>query len=191
MCVPVHDMENGGYFLKRLTDSLAKQTFQDFELIVTEQGTMPENSNRAIKRAKGDIIKMLYMDDFLYSRLALQNLSDTFKGGWIASGCIHTQDGENFFNPHRAVYGPRMRQGENTIGSPSVVAFANDNPLLFDENLSWLLDCELYSRLDQRYGNPTIIETFDIAIGVGMHQQTHIMTDEQKQKEHEYLHETN
>lgn len=187
ICVPVHNMQNGGAFLKRLTNSLAKQTFQDFELVVTEQGRMAENTNAAIKRAKGEIIKLLYMDDFLYSEDALKHVVENFKGGWMASGCVHTTDGNSFFNPHYPAWNHDITQGVNTIGSPSVVAFENDNPLLFDENLSWLLDCELYGRLYERYGEPTIIPYLDIGLGIGDHQMTRILTDEEKQKEHDYV----
>lgn len=189
VCVPVHNMQDGGYFLKRLTDSLATQSFQDFELIVTEQGGMARNTNAAIKRATGDIIKILYMDDFLYHVDALWRVSEAFKGhiGWMASGCVHTEDGKTFFDAHTASYSPNNLPGVNTIGSPSVVSFENDDPILFDENLSWLLDVELYKKLYARYGAPKIIPNFDVGIGVGPHQMTNILTAQQKQKEHDYL----
>ena len=187
VCVPTHDMENGEYFLNRLKDSLARQTFQDFELVITKSGKMAENTNAAIKQAKGEIIKLLYMDDFLYNEDALKHIHENFEGGWMASGCVHTTDGNEFFNPHYPTYNQDIGMGVNTIGSPSVVAFGNDEPLLFDENLSWLLDCELYERLYARYGEPTIIPFLDIGMGLGPHQMTHLLTDEEKQGEHEYL----
>lgn len=186
ICVPTHDMENGEFFLERLTDSLDKQTFRDFELIITKEGKMARNTNAAIKKARGEIIKILYMDDFLYDKNALQHLVDGFSGGWAASGCVH-DNGANISNPHFPKWNDEVKNGNNTIGSPSVVAFANDTPLLFDENLSWLLDCELYGRLYARYGEPTIINYLDIGIGIGDHQTTHTMSDIQKQAEFTYI----
>jgi hypothetical protein len=180
-------MQNAEYFLDRLMVSLAKQTFQDYELIITKEGKMAENTNAAIKKAKGEIVKLLYMDDFFYSPDALKHIHENFKGGWMASGCVHTTDGSEFFNPHYPSYNQDIGKGVNTIGSPSVVAFANEDPLLFDENLSWLLDCELYERLYARYGDPTILPYLDIGMGLGEHQTTHILTDQEKQAEHEYL----
>lgn len=179
-------MENGGVFLKRLTKSLADQTFQDFELVVTEQGKMAENTNRAIKRAKGDIIKLLYMDDYLFHETALANLSDNFVGGWLASGCVH-DDGHATGNPHLPTYELGKSEKINTIGSPSVVAFENKDPLLFDENLSWMLDVELYGRLYKRYGMPTLLNSLDIVIGLHGGQMTNIISDAEKGAEERYL----
>jgi hypothetical protein len=38
----------------------------------------------------------------------------------------------------------------NTISSPSSIAFLQGNNVLFDDNLSWFMDCEFYYRLQQR-----------------------------------------
>lgn len=180
-------MENGDYFLQRLLDSLSTQTFRDFEIVITREGKMAENTNAAIKKAKGEIIKILFMDDFLYGPEALQNLVDGFEGGWVASGCVHTENGIDFYNAHFPSWNDDMATGRNTIGSPSVVAFANDEPLLFDESLSFMLDCDLYIRLYERYGPPTCLPTLDVAIGVGAHQTTNLMSDDEKFKEQQYV----
>lgn len=180
-------MDNADYFLDRLQISLDKQTYRNFEVVVTKDGKMAENTNSAIKQAKGEIIKILYMDDYFWSNDALQHLAENFTGGWYASGCVHTDDGTHFFGPHKPEWNPEVPTGKNTIGSPSVIAFANDDPLLFDENLSWLLDCELYGRLYKRYGEPYIEPALDIAIGVGFHQTTYKMSEGEKLQEHQYL----
>lgn len=187
VCVPTHDMANGEYFLNRLKSSLDQQTFRDFELVITKEGSMPVNSNAAIKKAKGEIIKLLYMDDFLSNEDALQHINDYFKGGWMATGCVHTSDGERYFSAHYPTTKGDFLLGQNTIGSPSVMAFENNDPLLFDENMSWLLDCDLYYRLYERYGKPTLLNELDVVIGVGDHQMTNIMSDQMKLAEHRYL----
>lgn len=179
-------MENYEFFMKRLVASLDVQTFRDFELVVTHEGKMAPNTNAAIKKSKGDIIKILYMDDYLYSPDALQNIADNFTGGWLATGCVH-DDRRSIYNPHYASWNDEIRYGNNTIGSPSVVAFENKDPLLFDENLSWLLDVELYERLYERYGEPKLLPYMDVAIGIGRHQTTQLMSDREKQKEFTYL----
>lgn len=186
VAVPTHDMPNGDYFLQRLKISLDKQSFRDFELVITKDGKMAENTNSAIKQSKGEIIKILYMDDYLYSPDALQNIADNFTGGWLATGCIH-DDGSRIYQPHYPSYNEEIRYGNNTIGSPSVLAFENDAPLLFDENLSWLLDCDLYARLHERYGEPKLLPYLDIGIGTGSHQTTHLMSDIDKREEFIYL----
>lgn len=217
IAVPVHPMKNWEFFLSRLMKSLENQTYKNWQLLFSDDsprdGTheisryllkhemsgyiismltedrkpgMASNSNNAIKNSKGDIIKILYMDDYLINPDALQNLADNFKGGWYASGCVQ-DDGTQLMNEHMPSWNSNMKQGANTIGSPSVIAFENNEPLLFDENLSWLLDCELYDRLYKRYGEPTYQNTVDVAIGVGDHQMTNILTGEEKRAEHIYV----
>lgn len=183
-------MDNGEYFLKRLLASIEKQSFKDYEVVITKKGKMAENTNAAIKEANGEIIKILYMDDYLWSSDALMHIAENFTGGWYASGCVHTDDGEHFFAPHKPEWSMDVPSGKNTIGSPSVVAFENNEPLLFDENLSWLLDCELYGRLYARYGEPLIEPSLDVAIGLHAGQMTHKMSDEEKLAEHNYLYGT-
>lgn len=182
-------------FVERLLASLDSQTFQDFEVVMTEEGKMAENTNAAIKKAKGDIVKILYMDDYLNHPNALQNIVDAFQGGWLVTGCEHQESRGTshgpLINAHFPIWNPRMALGENTIGSPSVLAFENDSPLLFDENLSWLLDCDLYSRLYDRYGPPTVLHDLNVVIGLGPHQVTHTMPDEAKRAEYTYLHNKN
>lgn len=186
ICVPYHDIPETGFFLNRLKESLYKQTYQNYELVLTKNGKMAENSNSAIKQANGEIIKILFMDDYLQSEKALQNILDNFKGGWLVSGCWHDMEGI-LSNPHVPEYTEDILTGNNKIGSPSVLTFENKDPKLFDENLSWLLDCDLYYRLHKRYGLPTVVESFDVAIGTGSHQTTRTMSAQHKMAEHKYL----
>ena len=188
IAVPVHNMPNKDFFLGRLLDSLDKQTFRDFEVVVTAEGKMAENTNAAIKKSKGELIKILYMDDYLAHENSLQEIVDAWQGGWLVSGCQH-DDGVTVGNPHMPTYNSKIKTGNNTIGSPSVLTIENVYPLLFDEEMSWLLDCDYYHRLYERFGEPTILPTLNVNIGIGDHQTTHIMTNEQKLQEHNYIHE--
>jgi len=176
-------MENRDFFLARLESSLAQQTYKNYELVITEEGKMAENTNAAIKQATGDIVKIIYMDDYFYSLDALKHIAEGFTGGWMVSGCVH-DNGQAVFAPHYPKWDERLYSGVNTIGSPSVLAFENKDPLLFDEQFSWVLDIDLYCRLHERYGDPTILNWPDIGIGVGTHQTTHTMSDEEKKDEH-------
>lgn len=187
ICIPVHDMKNKDFFLHRLLDSIHNQSYKNFEIVMAEEGKgMAGNSNEAIKRARGDIIKLLYLDDYLAHEHSLQAIVDTFTGSWLVTGCIH-DDGERCFNPHLPTYNEKISTGLNTIGSPSVVAFENKEPLLFDENLTWLLDCDLYGRLYERYGEPTILNDLNVAIGIHDGQMTNLISDERKMQEFNYL----
>ena len=176
-------MDNGPFFISRLIHSLETQTFTDFDVKFTdEEGTMAMNTNAAIRRCKGQIVKVLYMDDYLTSPDSLQKMVDAFNGGWLVTGCVH-DDGTTIGNPHIPSYNDQIHTGANTIGSPSVLMFANDQPLLFDERMNWLLDCDLYKRLYARYGPPTIVPEPLVTIGIGPHQTTYKLSDEQKEQE--------
>lgn len=188
IAIPFHWMKNWQFFLTRCLESIEKQTYKNYEIILIKKGKMAETSNATIQKATGEIIKILYMDDFFAHSDSLQVIADNFKGGWLATGCLHS-DGEQIGFPHFPAWSERVKAGENTIGSPSVVAIENKDPLLFDENLSWLLDCELYGRLYERYGEPTLVNDLNVIMGCGDHQMTHILTDEEKLKEHIYVNE--
>ncbi len=185
VCIPIYDMKNIDAFLCRLMNSLAIQKFRDFEIVITKDGAMAENTNSAIKKAKGEIIKILYMDDYLAHENSLQEIVDNFKGGWLVTGCEHDTGSGKRFNPHYPTF--RHNDVDNMIGSPSVLAFENKEPLLFDETMTWLLDYDLYKRLYVRYGPPIIVNGLNVVIGIGEHQATNLLSDELKLKEREYI----
>lgn len=185
--LPVHNMKNGDFFLERLQNSLEEQTLQEYEVVVTQEDGMAKNINSGITKATGDIIKILFMDDYLASPDSLEKIVDNFKGGWLVTGCAHDKGDGVWFNEHMPSWNDEILTGKNTIGSPSVIAFENDRPILFDETMSWLLDCDLYHRMYGRYGEPTYLMEPNVIIGVGAHQTTFHMADEEKLKEHAYI----
>lgn len=187
VCIPYYPaMENGMFLLHRCLSSLDNQTFRDFEIVMTQDGKMAENANAAIKQAKGKIIKLLFMDDYLSDSNSLQKIVSSFTGGWLATGCLHNYQ-DKLINPHLPRWMDDIETGNNHIGSPSVVAFANDHPLLFDEKLGWMLDCDLYKRLHERYGEPTYLYEYNVIIGIHSGQATNILSDGEKLKEQSYL----
>lgn len=178
--IPIHDMNGGAEFLWRSINVLAEQTFQDFEIVITRQGKMAENTNAGIKRARGKLIKILYLDDCLASTDSLQKIVDAFTDDvmWLITGADT--------NPYPFMTDD-IETGNNKLGSPSALTMRASNVLLFDENMSWLLDCDLYKRLEKMYGEPKILDGVHVIIGQGEHQMTHILTDEEKLAEHSYL----
>lgn len=169
--VPIHNMQDGDKFLWRLVNSLTEQTFKDWELIITKNGKMAENTNAAIKRARGEFIKVLYLDDYFAYPDALRDMVKNFRGHWQICGANT--------NPHPS-WNDRIGDGKNTLGSPSALMMRRGLDIFFDERLSWLLDCDLYKRLNDKYGPPQILDGPRIMIGVGDHQMTNILTKEEK-----------
>lgn len=182
--IPIHEMKGGAEFLWRNINSLMEQTFKDFEIIITREGKMAENTNAGIKRARGKIIKILYLDDYLAHKNVLQDIVDAFdifEGQWL----IQATD-----NNEHPRYTENIETGNNKLGSPSALAFINrfETNLLFDEKMSWLLDCDFYKRYYEKHGLPIILDKEPgVILGVGDHQVTHLLTIEEKQLEHDYM----
>lgn len=211
IAIPTHEMENGEYFFKRCMDSCWDQTFQDFEIVVTDNSDnnvienlcekwyktgvkyfrnprkgMAPNTNEAIKKSTGDLIKILYMDDYLIHNQVLEKIVRYFKGHWLVTGCTHTTRGKYFFDNHIPHYSEDIHTGHNTIGSPSVLTIKNENPLLFDEEMQWVLDCDYYRRMYDLYGKPVVLKEICTAIGLHEGQITNLLSNDQKISEINY-----
>ncbi len=181
-------MKNGEFFLERCLNSIREQTYQDYEIIIKRTGKgMAYNCNEGIIEATGDLIKILFMDDYLHDKHALKRLVDAHRGMWSATGCVH-DNGEQLFNPHLPLWNDKMATGNNTIGSPSVLLFENRKDLpMFDINLKWLIDCDYYQRLYNQYGEPNLIKEIDIVIGIHDGQQTNLLSTYIKKREENYV----
>ena len=214
VCIPVYEQKGLGLkHLKHSLDILTKQTFKDFEVVVADNSTyfyssqmealckqypfvkyykninlgLVINTNFAIKHAKGELIKILFQDDFLYHENALQDIVDAWKGGWLVTACEHTQDGVSMIRPFYPKYNDKIYLGNNTISSPSVLTIKNDNPLLFDENLEMLMDVCYYKDCYDKFGEPTILNTINVVNRVGDHQVSMNVTPAQMNSELEYV----
>lgn len=167
-------MKDADFFLNRCVDSIKMQTFTDYEIVITEDGSMPKNTNSAISKSKGELIKVLYMDDYFAHKDALKNIVESFTGDWMITGADN--------NPH-PYWTEDIVYGNNKLGSPSALTIRNDKPLMFDEELHWLLDCDYYKRLSMKYGKPQILDEVNIIIGSGEHQATNTMGEDAKIKD--------
>ncbi len=188
ICIPVWEQHGFGLqYLKYLIHSIQIQSFQDYELVISDHSQNREifeyldsetfdliylkydenygngvaNLNNALKMVNGKIIKIMFQDDFMFDRRCLEKFDKTFQDEntkWAVCGCNHTRDGVNFERPMVPSWNDKLLEGVNTISSPSVLAFRNENVELFDENLTMLMDTAYYYRLGERYGLPTVID---------------------------------
>jgi hypothetical protein len=195
ICIPVYDMPNRDFFLSRCLNSIREQTYQNYEIIVKELGKgMGHNMNESVKDSKGDLIKVLFMDDYFHDKHALKRLVDAHKGHWTVTGCVHTDasvfnDEGRLFNPHVPKWNNNIIKGNNTIGSPSVLLMTNKDLPLWEENLSWMIDCVYYYELYKKFGLPNTFDDLNVVIGIHSGQQTHLLTHEQKEKEYYFTNE--
>jgi len=220
ICIPTYEMNGlGSNFLRHSFEILKKQSFKDFEVIISdhsnddqvknlcdqylnvldikyyrnpdERGNSSANLNNSIKNASGTLIKILFQDDFLFDNNSLQATVDNFdleKDSWMVSACEHSKDGETFYRPFYPKYNHKIHLGKNTISSPSVLTIKNSSPLLFDENLIWLMDCDYYRRYYDTFGEPKILNKTTVANRVGKHQISNTLaTSTVKIEEKKYI----
>lgn len=205
-------MKRREHLFVRLLESLWSQVYQDFEIVITDNSDddviknlceqyktgiryyknpikgMAQNTNEAIRRSKGELIKILYMDDFLSHNKSLLKIVNNFEGQWLVSACTHIRLGDNFTQGvHYPEYSDDIHTGHNTIGSPSVLTILNDNPMMFDEEMTWLLDCDYYKRMYAEYGEPTYLKDINVILGLHDGQATNTMGDERKVFEYNYM----
>lgn len=202
IALPIHNMKRAKYFLTRVLNSLLEQTYQDFEVVITDNSDddtlekvartygmkikyyrnprkgMAQNTNEAIKRSTGDLIKIIYLDDYLAHKDALGDIVEAMRGQWLVSAT------DNNPNPR---YTHDIEFGNNKLGSPSALTIRNKNPLFFDEEMTWLLDCDYYKRMYALYGAPTILKKVGVNMGIGEHQMSHLLSEEEKLLEHRYM----
>lgn len=178
ICIPISDMVNGDFFLSRLINSITQQSFRDFEVIITKQGKAAENTNASMRLAKGELIKIMHMDDYFAHKDALQAIIDAFKGNWLVTASMTELGNANF---------PVYDENKNTIGAPSVLTIRNGLDIYFDESLEWLFDLEFYRRLYAKYGEPVIIDDINVLIGIHADQATNKLSAEIKNAEESNL----
>ncbi len=191
---------NGVVFLTQLLNSIQIQTLKDYEIIISDhsinteisdlcfkfshlnihylknlndRGNSPSNLNNGLKLAKGKIIKIMFQDDFFINEKSLEIISNSFNEKnckWVVNGCCHTTDGLNFDRFMIPSWNEKILDGVNTISSPSVLSFVNEDILFFDKNLTMLMDCDYYYSLYKRYGLPCIIPDYLITNRIHKHQ---------------------
>lgn len=133
------------------------------------------NLNYAFKNATGEYTKILFQDDFLTVDNALSLIHTALQKSsspWLVCGSSKSRNGVTLEETMVPRYHEEISLGHNTISSPSVLALKSEAWLEFDENLIWLMDCELYGRLGKKYGPPTVLVENLVANGVGRHQLT-------------------
>lgn len=185
--IPTYNMINGVEYLNFSLSKIKTQKVNcDIEIIVTDHsnddsiknlcnewinklniiyhkntykiGSSSANINTGISLASGDLIKILFQDDFLFDnnslRHTIENFDETKK--WLISTCLHTNDGFNYFRLHHPFYNHDIHLGNNTISSPSVITIKNNLNVFFDEELLWLMDVDFYKRMYIMYNEPSI-----------------------------------
>jgi len=175
-------------YLKESFDRIAKQSFSDYEVVVSDNSSndlieklcnqyqdkfsllykknleyigMSANSNFAMDLCTGEYIKILHCDDYLYENNALELIVkslDSSDKQWLVNGFNHTYDSINFFDPRVPEYPDHLLVGNNLLGCPTNITIKNDDLEYFDNNVQTSMDHEWYHRLRMKFGMPIILQ---------------------------------
>jgi len=194
VCIPTYEYKGKGVaYLSELFDSLACQTFQDFDVVISDhsqddvimewcrhcnydfdityirnpngRGFQAPNTDCALENADGKILKIIYQDDIFVHDEALERIHASFTPGvkWLIHGFSHTSDGVETHRDCVPQWTDRMIEGDNLLGSPSCVAFRKGSYLGMDNDIKLLIDTELYHRQRMEFGMPKILPDILIA----------------------------
>lgn len=116
---------NGDKYLGDLLESIRKQTYRNFNIVISDHcqdslienkiaefsdmeiiyhknpndiGNSPLNLNKAIELCDGEIIKIMFQDDVFFSENSLAIISENLGNSekmWLLNGCNHMDDGTN------------------------------------------------------------------------------------------------
>jgi glycosyltransferase involved in cell wall biosynthesis len=220
IAIPVYEMGNYGVnFLQKSLEFISKQTYSNFEVIISDHsinntieefirdskhkidikyfknhdkiGNSSANINFALNKCQGEIIKILFQDEFLYDGETLQKIVNSFKSNpeksWLLTGCLYGENVSKIRGKMNPIYSDKIINGVNTIGSPSVISILNKFKLFFDENIIWLMDCDYYKKCYDNLGEPIIINEPLIFVSQHDYQLTNIISSEKKTQENTYI----
>lgn len=156
-----------------------------------KRGSISANTNCALRHADGEILKVMFQDDLILTNNLTSALDKAFVDGvdWAVSRFAHTvDDGKTHYNAKMPEYNDRLLEGVNTLSSPSILAMRNGIEEYFDEELTMLMDCDMWYRLYKYHGEPAIM--FDCHISNREHKnQTQRSSEHLIPTEIEYLKE--
>jgi len=125
------------------------------------RGSSSANTNNAINYCTSEYIKILFQDDYLFDNNSLQNIITILNEKnpiWLATSCEHSDDGINCYNRFVPEWNDRIWTGSNSLSSPSVITVRRDSFIEFDNDLIWMMDCDWYKRMFDKYGKPYILD---------------------------------
>lgn len=219
--IPTYDFNgNGIKYLTQNFKTISNQTFKDFEIVISDDSQNNEiknlcdiwsdkldikyfkndrgefkshspNLNNALKNAKGEWIKILFQDDFLFNEVSLENQFNYIKNNpktiWFFTKFYHTYDGVNLYNLYSPKWNSNVWSGNNTLGGPSGMTIKNHNLPEFDSNLIWLMDCDFYQKMYIKYGEPSICEEITVVNRTSDDQLTNTIPENVKFTEHNII----
>jgi glycosyltransferase involved in cell wall biosynthesis len=202
----------GGEFLKFSLDRINKQSFKDFEVVISDhstddtileitklwenrlnlkyirndkgRGIISPNINVAMEKCEGEWIKVLFQDDFLFDEYSLDKQMEFINSNkeliWFFSNFYHSNTGYDFYRFYEPLWNDYVWSGNNTLGCPSGLTLKNNDILYFDESLNWLMDCDYYERMKNKFGLPKYLREVTVVNRTWGARLTDTITEELK-----------
>lgn len=151
-----------------------------------DRGSSSANMNNGINNSNGSIIKILMQDDYLHIPNALEDTLKAFNENninWVVTGCSYGGKDGLVRGNMIPIYTENILSGNNRIGSPSVLTIKNEQPIFFNKDLIWLMDCDYYKKCYDKFGKPYIINDNHVFVSQHEHQVTSLLSEERKNKE--------
>lgn len=159
------------------------------------RGDVASNKNLGMDLAKGEVVKMMYMDDYFYTNDALEKTYNTLINSdkmWLVCGTNHTRDNgktfDTFIMPRWNDNMLRAR-GNNTMSGVSVISYKNPMDVRWDSKTIMLLDVDFYYSLRSKYGDCIYLNECMITQRVNKDALSSTISDEDVQKEFVYCRE--
>jgi len=168
---------------------LIQKYIHKIKYIKSDKKGWSNNHNNGLLHCNGDLIRIMHYDNYFIIPNALENIINIFKDdnvNWCVSTYIHCKEG-NFTNIHIPKYTDNIIVGHNYIGDPSCLTIRNKNLQYFDDNLTFMVDCDYYKRLHDLYGNPYVINNTDFVCSQHPLQLTHFCSEINNMKERVYM----
>lgn len=145
--------------------------------------TLPTNANNAINYCNGEIIKPMFSDDIFIQNNSLETINDIFnavENNWILVSSYDFKNKKDKkiipLNGRVPTWNNKLLFGNNTIGAPSVLAYKKEIDEKFDKNLRYLIDCDLYFILKNKYGDPFYSNEYLIGVRHHDEQETEMIS---------------
>jgi len=160
---------------------------------VHHRGDVATNMNVGMNLAKGEIVKMMFMDDYFYTKDALEKTYNALINSdkmWLVCGTNHTRDDgrtyDTFLMPRWNDNMLRAR-GNNTMSGVTVISYKNKNmDVRWDPKTCMLLDVDFYYSLRSKYGDCLYLNECLMTQRVNKDALSSTISDEDVQKEFEY-----
>lgn len=159
------------------------------------------NWNKALSYAQGELIKIMFSDDWFTYPDSLEKMIKMLEkepeAGMAFCGCMQVSKKQSYSRKPEEGYVQKLQQDyrylfiSNQIGAPSDILYRRSLGALFDEKSNWASDVFLYMEILKK--NPRFVFSEEPLISIGIHEnqytETFTVNDSRIFKDYQYMFE--